>query len=330
MNVAEQDVAREIAQHEPFVPAKRASALALVGLSVSVLVHGTAIFALLQREPAPAVDSGAQEIPVEIVVEASGPEPPAVPPSAQAEPAEVEPPPISTLATAENEPPPRPPDVDPSSPPTQRRSLPRRAPQPTASARHRRRSRSPFRLRSNPLSSSRSARQSIPAMSPSVVGRKSCNGARARKPKRRKRKTAAARKQAEAKKHEEMRAAAQATPAPDREAGLDASPTLRPCPDLAPAPGSDLVDYHNAVLRHLAAFRHYPESARERGAHGQTVVTFTLDNAGRVVSASISRSSGQADIDAETLAMVRRAEPFPAPPPAAQRSFSAAIEFHLE
>jgi TonB family protein len=141
---------------------------------------------------------------------------------------------------------------------------------------------------------------------------------------------AAAKKQAEAKKREEMRAASPAAMAQERAAALERSARAPALSQLASAPGSDLAGYRNAVLGHLAAYKHYPETARARGAHGEAVVDFTLDNVGRVVSAGISRSSGQADIDAETLAMVRRADPFPAPPPAAQRSFSAAIEFHLE
>jgi colicin import membrane protein len=351
-------MALEIAQHEPFVAAKRASALALVGLSVSALVHGAAIFVLLQLEPAQAVDSGAQEIPVEIVVEASGSEPAAaqVPPPAQVEPAEVEPPPISPLATAENEPPPAPPEIaaaDPRLPPAAQAApsepepppppgvdpvQPADAaaepvappPEPTAPAL----SPPPEPIAvPAPIEPARAEPQRPAEPSDDVAERRRQEELQRRaraEAEAKKTEEAAARKQADAKKREEKRAAAQAAMAHDREAALERFVHAAAPSHLAPAPGSDLLDYHSAVLRHLAAFKHYPESARERGAHGQTVVTFTLDNAGRVVSASIARSSGQADIDAETLAMVRRAQPFPTPPPAAQRSFSAAIEFHLE
>jgi colicin import membrane protein len=66
-----------------------------------------------------------------------------------------------------------------------------------------------------------------------------------------------------------------------------------------------------------------------RGAEGSPVVSFSLDDAGRAFAVSLGRSSGHADIDAETLAMVRRAVPFPAPPRGAPHAFSAAISFQL-
>ena len=88
-------------------------------------------------------------------------------------------------------------------------------------------------------------------------------------------------------------------------------------------------NYRGQVIAHLARFKRYPEGARARQAEGVPVVAFTLDGSGRVTGAGLSRSSGHADIDAEALAMVRRAVPFPAPPAGAGRSFSASIGFRL-
>ena len=98
---------------------------------------------------------------------------------------------------------------------------------------------------------------------------------------------------------------------------------------VAAAAQSAAGNYRGQVIAHLARFKRYPEGARARQAEGVPVVAFTLDGSGRVTGAGLSRSSGHADIDAEALAMVRRAVPFPAPPAGAGRSFSASIGFRL-
>ena len=87
--------------------------------------------------------------------------------------------------------------------------------------------------------------------------------------------------------------------------------------------------YRSYVIAHLTRFKRYPLGAETRGAEGTPVVSFSLDDGGRVASVSLARSSGHSDIDAETLAMVRRAVPFPAPPPGAPHAISAAISFQL-
>ena len=45
-------------------------------------------------------------------------------------------------------------------------------------------------------------------------------------------------------------------------------------------------------------------------------LSFTVDRNGRVLARSIARSSGVAALDEEVLAMVQRAQPLPAFPPA--------------
>jgi colicin import membrane protein len=93
------------------------------------------------------------------------------------------------------------------------------------------------------------------------------------------------------------------------------------------APAADTGAYRGQVIAHLTRFKRYPLAAQARGSQGTPTVAFALDTAGRVSSASLARSSGDAELDAEALAMVRRAVPFPPPPPGAPRSFSAAIAF---
>ncbi|MCA0035583.1 TonB family protein [Mesorhizobium sp. B263B2A] len=60
--------------------------------------------------------------------------------------------------------------------------------------------------------------------------------------------------------------------------------------------------------------KRYPSAAKSRGAQGNTNVTFTVDGSGRVISARVVRSSGDAELDRAALAVLQGAT-VPAPPP---------------
>jgi protein TonB len=87
--------------------------------------------------------------------------------------------------------------------------------------------------------------------------------------------------------------------------------------------------WRQRVLAHLARYRVYPEQARERGIRGRTGVAFTLTGNGAVTAVSIASSSGAAILDQATLAMVRRAQPFPPNPAGGSASFTAGINYSL-
>lgn len=64
---------------------------------------------------------------------------------------------------------------------------------------------------------------------------------------------------------------------------------------------------------------------------GKAVVSFSLDAGGQIRSLEIARSSGNVLLDKLALSCVRRAAPFPPPPPALSAStprFSIAVQFH--
>ncbi|MBV9568835.1 MAG: TonB family protein [Hyphomicrobiales bacterium] len=88
--------------------------------------------------------------------------------------------------------------------------------------------------------------------------------------------------------------------------------------------------YRGIVIGHLASFKRYPPAARARGAQGNPAVSFSIDGSGHVISVSLTRGSGDPDIDAEIVAMVHRASPFPTPPPGAPHVFSAGVNFRLQ
>ncbi|MGO9941450.1 MAG: TonB family protein [Rhodoblastus sp.] len=74
------------------------------------------------------------------------------------------------------------------------------------------------------------------------------------------------------------------------------------------------VDLHwqRSLVAHLERAKRYPHQAW--GQSGVARLAFSIDRQGRLLESRIVKSSGSAILDAETLALVRRAEPFPAPP----------------
>ena len=98
---------------------------------------------------------------------------------------------------------------------------------------------------------------------------------------------------------------------------------------LPAANGGEAMSYTLIVGGMLDRVKHYPETARQRDAKGIAIIGFALDESGGVASDSLLRSSGEADLDAESVALVRRAAPFPPPPPGAQHSFAIEVAFGM-
>ena len=103
-----------------------------------------------------------------------------------------------------------------------------------------------------------------------------------------------------------------------------------------PAPAASLAvssaeaaAYQSNVLGRISAQKRYPEAARERAAHGVAVIRFSIDASGQLGGLTISQSAGDPILDAEALATVRRASPFPPPPAGAPRNFSAPLSFRV-
>ncbi len=68
-------------------------------------------------------------------------------------------------------------------------------------------------------------------------------------------------------------------------------------------------------MRRLHETLRYPPAAREAEQQGVASVTFTMTREGHVLAASLARSSGDPALDTEAVAMIRRADPLPEPPP---------------
>jgi periplasmic protein TonB len=132
---------------------------------------------------------------------------------------------------------------------------------------------------------------------------------------------------AEAKKPSDAPPAPRTTASPKAERQAPAASAAS-----AGASAAALASYRQKVAAHLQRFKQYPPAAKAAGQQGTARVSFTLSRTGAVLSASLGGSSGHPALDAETLAMVRRAQPFPAFPADVKQSsmsFSAPVAFYL-
>lgn len=120
-----------------------------------------------------------------------------------------------------------------------------------------------------------------------------------------------------------VQVAAADTRAPARAPEAPAAPAAEAPPEKASeAKASPSVDtaqgatYKGKVWRHLQRFRR-----SNVVGPGSAFVGFSLEDRGKVTELSIVRTSGSSRFDGEALQMVRRAEPFPAPPPHVAHAF---------
>jgi len=115
---------------------------------------------------------------------------------------------------------------------------------------------------------------------------------------------------------------AQEAPPP---APVTAKPVKAAAPNVEPS-------WLTNVVRQLQRFRRYPAAARSRKEEGTVLLSFSVDRAGHVLSRTIARSSGHADLDEEVIALIARAEPlppFPATMPQQQMDLTLPMRFSL-
>jgi protein TonB len=96
-----------------------------------------------------------------------------------------------------------------------------------------------------------------------------------------------------------------------------AVPVTPPTPEEPPPPPPSRAappSYLGELYAHLAANKRYPRAAQLAHVQGTAVLRFTMNHQGMVLSYRLDQSSGHADLDAEVLAMIQRAQPLPKPP----------------
>jgi TonB family protein len=107
--------------------------------------------------------------------------------------------------------------------------------------------------------------------------------------------------------------AAEATAIPSSEAIQQGARSVAPEQGTGESARRVRATWQKELIAHLDRHKRYPAQRSEKTA--EILVSFALDRMGHVLSASIVKGSGDAAFDAAALAMVRRSDPVPQPPP---------------
>ena len=114
-------------------------------------------------------------------------------------------------------------------------------------------------------------------------------------------------------KASEESAAQEATAAPSVQNVRETARSTTPDQGTGQSRQRARVTWQKELLAHLDKFKRYPAERSQKSA--EILITMTLDRTGHVVSANISRGSGDDAFDHAALALVERASPLPPPPP---------------
>ncbi len=106
-------------------------------------------------------------------------------------------------------------------------------------------------------------------------------------------------------------------PVPDTPPPAVAAPPVEaPAVSAPPAPvAATKPSWQGLVLARLEQLKRYPPAALAHHQQGVASLRIRLDRSGHVLSAKLEKSAGFSVLDDETLALARRADPLPAPPP---------------
>jgi TonB family protein len=107
--------------------------------------------------------------------------------------------------------------------------------------------------------------------------------------------------------------ASEATAAPSAEAIPEAKRSVAPAPGTGEAARRQRVTWTRQLVAHLDRHKRYPANRVQKTA--EIVVSFVLDRTGHVISTAIVKGSGDAAFDEAAVAMVKRSDPVPQPPP---------------
>lgn len=103
----------------------------------------------------------------------------------------------------------------------------------------------------------------------------------------------------------------------------------------APMPGASARDsnaiptWTSQLLARLERHKRYPSEAQSRGETGVVRLAFSVDGGGGVHHVRIVASSGSSLLDRETLSLVERAAPLPAPPGGTQIAVVVPIRYDI-
>jgi protein TonB len=101
------------------------------------------------------------------------------------------------------------------------------------------------------------------------------------------------------------------TTAPTSSPNTRADRAAAPSSSEASVPSMSPASWKGALMAHLNHYKHFPSGA---AGIGTTIVAFTINRSGAVLSAHMVRSSGDPALDAAAVSLPRSASPVPAPP----------------
>jgi TonB family protein len=107
--------------------------------------------------------------------------------------------------------------------------------------------------------------------------------------------------------------AAEATATPSSEAIPVGPRSVAPAIGTGESARRVRATWTKELIAHLDKHKRYPAERQQKTA--EIVVSFVLDRTGHVLSTSIAKGSGDRAFDEAALAMVRRSDPVPQPPP---------------
>jgi periplasmic protein TonB len=107
--------------------------------------------------------------------------------------------------------------------------------------------------------------------------------------------------------------ASEATATPSSEAIPEGPRSVAPALGSGETARRARVTWQKELVAHLDKHKRYPPQRAQKSA--EIMVSFALDRMGRVLSASIVKGSGDTAFDEAALAMLKRSDPVPQPPP---------------
>lgn len=107
--------------------------------------------------------------------------------------------------------------------------------------------------------------------------------------------------------------AAEATATPSSEAIAEGPRSVAPAQGTGETARRVRATWQKELVAHLDKHKRYPAESSQKSV--EILVSFALDRMGHVLSTSIAKGSGDKAFDEAALAMVRRSDPVPQPPP---------------
>jgi TonB family protein len=111
----------------------------------------------------------------------------------------------------------------------------------------------------------------------------------------------------------EQSVAAEASAMPPVMAALESAHSITPAQGIGESANLVRLTWQKELAAHFDHHKRYPADRVNKAA--EIVVSFVLDRTGHILSSSVVRSSGDASFDEAALAMLKRSDPVPPPPP---------------